>query len=78
MGNQNFTITWRYITLEKKPTEVSNVSSRLGNRKKDTFLQEVWGISELKDYFKEAVALSDKPPEEVKFSLKDSFMKKIN
>lgn len=75
--DQNFTITWRYITLEKKPTEVSNVSSRLGNRKKDTFLQEVWGISELKDYFKEAVALSDKPPEEVKFSLKaDSFYEK--
>ena len=75
--DQNFTITWRYITLEKKPTELSNEITKLRGRKKDTFIQEVWGISELKDYFKEAVALSDKPPEEVKVSLKaDSFYEK--
>ena len=75
--NKNYTITWRYITLEKKPVDLKDEITNLSGRKKNTFIQEVWGISELKDYFKEAVSLSDKPPEEVKFSLKaDSFYEK--
>ena len=75
--DQNYKITWRYITLEKKPPELKNEVSHLSGREKDTFIQEIWGISELKDYYREAVALSDKPPEEVQFSLKsNSFYEK--
>ena len=75
--DQNYKITWRYITLEKKPPELENEVLHLSGREKDTFIQEMWGISELKDYYREAVALSDKPPEEVQFSLKsNSFYEK--
>lgn len=68
---QGFEITWRYITLEKRPTGLDDQISNLSSHKKIPFKREVWGISELKDYFRQTVSLSDSPPEEISISLKD-------
>jgi len=67
---EGWNLIFRYITLEKEPSDkLSLDSSKLDSGATKT--EEFWGISELKSYWLEANSLSQKPPEEAKFTLKD-------
>jgi hypothetical protein len=67
-----YLITWRYITLEKRPENFKGSISNLSPNPKIEFRREVWGISELKDYFRDSVSLSDNPPEKINLALKSN------